>query len=328
MKNILITGGAGYFGSVLSGWFLDAGYTVHVLDALRYGDMGVVPYLYNENYNFWNGNILDSDLLQTIFNKFDISIVIHLAALVGEPLCKKYTKTARQVNLEGTKAVIEFSKNRGVSQFIFASTCSVYGASDSQISEDSPLQQTSLYAETKIEAEKYVSQFPFSTVLRFATLFGSSPRMRFDIILNQFVAQASSLNIIELYEPIDAWRPLIHLKDACEAVLRCVEKPDLVKGEFFNVGGNSNNCTKHDLAKFVQASIPTTQIDVKGIRRDRRNYFVSFNKICNVLSFIPETSVAAGIDELSNCLRSCDPTLPIYDNLVGYNQHSMETHIL
>ena len=324
MEQVLITGGAGYFGSVLTDKLLQAGYSVHVLDALRYGEAGVLPYLHDKNYHLWNGSILDDELLRIIFDKSAISRVVHLAALVGEPLCDKYDAEARQVNLEGTNRLLKLGSKRRVSQFIFASTCSVYGSSHREITEEGALHPNSLYAETKVQAEKSVSQFPESTVLRFATFFGPSPRMRLDIMVNEFVSKALAERVIELYEPVDAWRPLLHVRDAADAVLKCLRSKDLVKGELLNVGGTNQNYTKRDLAESIQASLPGVEVKITKTTKDKRNYRVSFERIKEVLDFTPKTPLLIGIKEIIEDLQSRNQGDPIYDNVAGYNPNSLQ----
>ena len=193
-KCVLITGGAGYVGSVLTAELLGEGYRVKVLDNLMHGGESLLPVLGHERFEFVRGDVRNNEDLLTVLAGVDK--VVHLAAIVGDPASKKMPEETKEINLEATKKIVDLSKEKGIKRLVFFSTCSNYGTSDSDelSDENTPLNPISLYAETKVEAEKYV----FSSVgtgfapcvFRVSTIFGTSPRMRFDLTVNQFVLEA------------------------------------------------------------------------------------------------------------------------------------------
>jgi len=298
IRKIFVTGGAGYFGSVLVGKLLERDdNSIYVLDALHYGPSGVAPYLGKHNYRFLQGDIRDTSLIKSILSQ-GIDCIVHLAALVGEPLCDLYPDLASSVNVNGTETLVNIANEYDVQHFIFASTCSNYGRQNDEVDENSPLDPKSLYSKTKVMAEEHVMKNAcFSTVLRFATLFGSSPRLRLDLLLNEIVYQASTEGAIEIYDS-KAWRPLIEVRDASDAVLACINAGSSILNDVFNVG--TVNLRKIDLAETVKRCIPQTAIRVVSEGRDKRSYRVSFKKMREKLSFTPRISVAEGIKELTD----------------------------
>ncbi len=317
MHKILITGGAGYFGSVLVGKLLEYNDNfVYVIDALHYCSSGVVPYLSRPNYRFLQGDVRDSFLLRYVLSQ-DIDCIVHLAALVGEPLCKHYPDLAFSVNVDGTRNLVNLAKEYDVRRFIFASTCSNYGLQNDEVDENTPLDPKSLYSQTKVIAEEYVMNHASSpVVLRFATLFGPSSRLRLDLLLNEIVYQASLEKLIEIYDP-EAWRPLIHVKDASDAVCACLNAGSSIVNEVFNVG--NVNLKKIELAETVRRCIPETEIKILSEGTDKRSYKVSFDKIREKLSFIPKVGVEEGIKELTDLLTlSFDHKDGKYRNMEGF----------
>jgi len=300
MHKILITGGAGYFGSVLVGKLLEhEDNSAHVLDALHYGSSGVVPYLGKHNYRFLRGDIRDSSLIRSILGQ-GIGCIVHLAALVGEPLCDLHPDLASSVNVNGTKTLVDLANEYDVQHFIFASTCSNYGRQNDEVDEYSPLDPRSLYSKTKVMAEEYVMKHAsYPTVLRFATLFGPSPRLRFDLLLNEIVYKALTEGVMEIYDS-EAWRPLIQVRDASAAVSECISAGSSTGNEVFNVG--AVNLRKIELAETVKKCVPEAKIKVLSGGKDKRSYKVSFSKARERLSFIPKIGVEQGIRELTNCL--------------------------
>jgi len=300
-NKILVTGGAGYFGSVLVGKLLECEDNfVYVLDALHYGSSGVVHYLGKSNYRFLQGDIRESSLLRHILSQ-DIDSIVHLAALVGESLCNRYPDLAFSVNVNGTKSLVDLANEYNVQNFIFVSTCSNYGRQNDEVDENSPLDPKSLYSRTKVLTEEYVLKNAyFPTVLRFATLFGASPRLRLDLLLNEIVYQALIERVIEIYDP-EAWRPLTHVRDASDAVCACLNAGSSIVNEIFNVG--TANLRKIELAYTVRRHVPETAIKVLNGGADKRSYKVSFSKIREKLSFVPKISVDEGIMELTDRLH-------------------------
>lgn len=298
--NILVTGGAGYLGSVLIGKLLKEQNRVRVLDALMFGGESILPHIYNRNFDFIKGDIRDKkEVIESLEN---IDVVIHLAALVGEPACSVNPNLTKQINYESAIFLGKTAEEKGVKRFIFTSTCSNYGVSnlEKEATEDSPLKPLSLYAETKIDTEKGLLQLSNDNfticILRLATIFGLSPRMRFNLLINEMVREAYVKKQIMLYKE-EAWRPYTHTEDASEALLCVLNAEDKkINKEIFNVG--TENYRKIDLVNLVKKYVPDLVVDKKGGAPDNRDYKVSFEKIKKILGFIPKRKVEEGIDEL------------------------------
>lgn len=302
---ILVTGGAGYLGSVLVRRLLDVGLEVRVLDSFSFGEDSLDGATTNPNCKLFPGDIRDAKLVTRAMRGCDA--IVHLAGIVGDPACDKNSQLALDVNLNATRALIEIARKRDC-RFVFASSCSVYGASDSLLDEDSPLNPLSIYARTKIDAEKFLlasrAERFRPVVLRFGTLFGLSPQMRFDLVVNLFVARAAATGRITLFNE-DQWRPFLHVEDAARAVLACLEAPPhVISGQVFNAGSPYLNLQIRDVGEAVGRMIPDTQIDRIENRDDRRNYRVSFEKIRRVLGFYSEVKFEIGIEEIYAAIRS------------------------
>ena len=299
-RSILITGGAGYVGSVLTKKLVNQNFNVHVLDSLIFGKDGISDLITKGSIKLSNFDIRDTDELQNSLN--DIDCVVHLAAIVGEPLCKKIPTAARQINEFATKNLINLCKSSGVKRFIFASTCSNYGSSSEIVNEDSPLQPLSLYSECKVNSEKFIlnkNSEKFETcVLRFATAHGLSPRMRFDLLLQEFLRDALVENKITIFGQ-DFWRPLVHVQDMTDACISTINgTTQQIAGQVYNVGGNNENYTKISLAKIIQKFLPSTEIEIIDSKTDPRNYKVSFEKIKNNLNFSTKNTVEDSVKEI------------------------------
>lgn len=298
--NILVTGGAGYLGSVLVGKLLEQNHNVRVLDALMFGGESILPFIHNKNFEFVKGDVRVKKIVSGVLSNIDC--VFHLAALVGEPACVINPKLTRQINYESTVSLGKLAKKSRVKKFIFTSTCSNYGISnlDELATEDSLLNPLSLYAETKISAEKDLLKLNISDftvcILRLATIFGLSPRMRFNLFINELVRESYVKKKILLYKE-EAWRPYTHIEDAVEA-LACILSADAKKinGEIFNVG--TENYQKKELVNLVKRYVPNLIIERHGGLPDNRDYKVSFKKIKTTLGFVPKRKVIDGIEEL------------------------------
>jgi len=307
-NRVLITGGAGYIGSVLSRKLLEKGYRIKVIDNLRYGGEPLLGILSNKRFRFIRGDVTNiKDLKKAVK---DVDIIIHLAALVGEPICSKYPEEAKKVNLDATKRIIDLSAKVKSKRFILASTCSNYGVNKKGelAAEETILNPISLYAETKVEAERYLvdainSGFP-GVIMRFATVFGISPRMRFDLTVNHFTKDAYLDKKVVVFGK-DTWRPYIHVEDITEALIRISESKDsVVNGEIFNTGANYLNYQKKDIARLVKKNFP--DIELKFIQKDSddpRDYRVSFNKVYEKINFQANMSVENGIKEIKETLE-------------------------
>jgi len=244
-SNILVTGGAGYIGSVLTRKLVSSKYNVKVLDSLIFGQDGISDLISNRSVKLFSDDIRNEKILTDILK--DVDCVIHLAAIVGEPLCNKIPEIAKQINELATKKIVDSCKKAGVQRFIFASTCSNYGSALETVNEDTPLESLSLYSETKVKSELNVLNSQDKNfepcVLRFATAYGLSPRMRFDLILQEFIRDALIDKKISIFGP-NHWRPLVHVDDIAFACITAIENSKNISGEIYNVGDNEQNYTK------------------------------------------------------------------------------------
>jgi len=321
-RSILVTGGAGYVGSHVVGELLARGHKVRVLDALTHGS---APWLLaawrNGHFDFLRADIRDEAARRAALRGVDA--VVHLAAIVGDPACAREPDLAREVNFEATKAFLHDVAASDVERFVFASTCSNYGKAEdeSYMTEESELRPVSLYAETKVSSELHVLEAASSRLatccLRFATVYGVSARMRFDLTVNEFTRDASVAGELVIYGQ-QFWRPYIHVRDAARAIRFVIEtQPDVVSGQVFNVGRTSENYRKADIVELIKQRLPETTIRIVERDEDPRDYRVSFEKVEDVLGFTPEWNVGDGIDEVLGVLRSGliqDPYLAAYRN--------------
>jgi nucleoside-diphosphate-sugar epimerase len=299
---VLIVGGAGYIGTHVIDVLLESGHSVRVLDRLTYGKDPIQKYLSNPKFEFVEGDA--TDIMKLIPAMSGANAVIHLAGLVGDPACAVDEKFTRHVNVISTRIVKEMALSFGISRFIFASSCSVYGTNEKEVDELSELNPVSLYAKTKIDSEKELLLCPADdfnvTILRFATVFGHSQRPRFDLVANLFAAQAYVDGRITLMGA-GQWRPFIHVRDLAKAV-RCSLEADVekVRGQIFNVGDSRLNTTVGDLAlkvKNVVSKVRPVEI-ITLPSSDLRNYAVSFEKIREALGFESSVFLEQGIEEI------------------------------
>ena len=303
-SNILVTGGAGYIGSVLTRKLVLSKYNVKVLDSLIFGQDGISDLVSDNLVNLFVDDIRNKKIIADVLK--DVDCVIHLAAIVGDPLCSKIPMATKQINELATKHIIDSCKKSGVRRFIFASTCSNYGSSLGTVNEDTPLESLSLYSETKIKSESYILDSKEENfepcVLRFATAYGISPRMRFDLLVQEFIRDALIDKKISIFGP-NHWRPLVHVDDIASACITAIENSSNISGEVYNVGDNEQNYTKKNLAELVQKYIPST-IEITESKQDLRNYRVSFDKIRNKLNFKVSKTVEDGISEILNQINN------------------------
>jgi nucleoside-diphosphate-sugar epimerase len=319
---VLVTGGAGYIGSVLTSHLLQVGHRVRVLDALMFGGESLLGVYDHSDFEFVRADVREAEEVAPALEGVDA--VIHLAAIVGEPACRMYAELARTTNLDATISLVDQAKREGVSRFVFTSTCSNYGISDISIlaGEEMPLNPISLYSETKVEAEKYVVGAADDTfcasVLRLATAYGLSPRMRFDLLVNELVRDAVSRKWVVLYGP-ESWRPFVHVKDVARAFETVLEAPgDVISGSTFNVGADSENYQKVQLAELIKKHVPYADMEIMERKSDPRSYRVSFRKISEVLGFKTSRTVENGIVEISDAIATgviSEPFDPEYDNV-------------
>jgi nucleoside-diphosphate-sugar epimerase len=306
MKSILITGGAGYVGSVLTNKLQKEGFKIKVIDSLVFGNDGISSLIENKKIEFFNLDIREYEKISPILK--DIDCVIHLAAIVGEPLCKKIPLAAKQINEYATKNLVQLCKKQNVKRFIFASTCSNYGSSLEIVDETSVVQPLSLYSECKVNSEKFILDMKtdsFETcILRFATAHGLSPRMRFDLLVQEFLHDAIVDNKISIFGA-DFWRPLIHVDDMANACISTIKaSSESVSGEIFNVGSDKENYTKTQLANIIKEFIEETEIEIIESKTDPRNYKVSFEKIKNSLNFQVKKTVKDSVADILKEIKS------------------------
>ena len=295
-RHILITGGAGYIGSFLTSELLRANYRVTVLDSLLFGGESLVPFLYHPNFNFIKADVTEpravKDSLKDDWPKPDA--IVHLAAIVGFPACQAVGRqVAWRYNVEATKNVFGQAADLGVERFVFSSTYSNYGLSPEgkPVAEDFPFNPQSLYAETKIASEEFLlTQRDASCaplIFRFATLYGLSPRTRFDLIVNQFVLEAFTKRELIIYQRGYS-RSFVHIRDVVRGVIMGLEaERTKICGEIFNLGTDAGNYSKDDIVRLVLKRIPETIVEYKDLTfgGDMRDITVSFAKIKNVLGF-------------------------------------------
>lgn len=297
-RHVLVVGGAGYVGNVLVRRLLSAGVGVRVLDCLMF-DHGaaIAPLFDNRAFSFVNGDLRDPAAVERSLD--GITDVVLLAALVGDPLCKKFPEIAREVNADGARNLIDSLDGRGIGNFVFTSTCSNYGLRDTDepATEEADLSPVSLYAETKVEIEQHLlsrrDEIDFcATPLRISTAHGLSARMRFDLTINEF-AQAMAAGEDLLVYDADTWRPYAHVEDISKAIMTVMEADrDLVRGEVFNVGHSDQNYTKRMVVEAIQDALDGAgSVSYKEGGTDPRNYKVSFEKIRETLGFEPDYTV-------------------------------------
>ena len=318
--HILITGGAGYIGSVLTGVLLNRGYRVTVVDDLLFGGESLLGYWHHPRFRFVKGNVCEPEVFQVEDSKLRVGNlqsspfigVVHLAAIVGFPACQAVDQqVAWRYNVEATRRVFEAAEAAGVGRFVFSSTYSNYGLSEDgqPVTEDSPLYPQSLYAETKIAAEEYLLEQAKHTrcapiVYRFATLFGISPRTRFDLIINQFVLEAATKHKLIIYQR-GYTRTFVHVRDVCEAICLALEAPlERLRGQVFNVGSDNRNYTKDELVELVRCHVNGMEVEYQDLSfgEDMRDIRVSFAKIRQVLGYDPKISVEQGICEVRDAI--------------------------
>ena len=319
---ILLIGGAGYIGSLTVELLLQLGYRVRVLDRLMYGRNSLRPFMSHENFELIEGDATDISRLTAAAR--NTSAVIHLAGLVGDPACAIDSDFTRHANTVATRMARDVAQGLGVPRFIFASSCSVYGASDSLVSEEDTLNPVSLYAQTKIDSERELLEGADDdfcvTILRFATVFGYSHRPRFDLVANLLTAQALREGEFTVIGP-DQWRPFVHVRDLARAIVMVLQaERAVVQGQIYNVGDDRLNLTIRELGNTVQRIVSQerqVRLAVRASGSDRRDYHVSFAKIRSELGFEATVSLEEGIREMVQHLRSdaqADFRAPIYNN--------------
>jgi nucleoside-diphosphate-sugar epimerase len=309
MRNILLIGGGGYIGTVLSHNLLKKGNKVTVLDRFVYDNQfAILPYLPDPDYRFIHGDMGNPADLAKAFD--GISDAIILGGLVGDPITKKYPEASAKINDLAVKTCIDFAAGKGLRKLVFVSTCSNYGLirENEMADEDFELSPLSLYAKSKVSNEKYLLAKKGTTdytgvVLRFATAFGLSPRMRFDLTVSEFTRDLFFGQELLVFDE-HTWRPYCHVNDFARLLDTVLDaESSKVNFEVFNAGGDHNNYTKKMIVDEIVKHLPGAKIKYGENGSDPRNYRVSFAKVKRVLGFEPRYSVPDGITELISALK-------------------------
>lgn len=331
-RTVLVTGGTGYVGSWLVRKLLDRNYHVRVLDSFLYGGHGLAGVSGHPRLEIIEGDIRHVGSVARAVKGVDG--VIALAALVGDAACDLDAEETEAINYESVRLLADACRRQGVPRFVFASSCSVYGAnSDLVLNEGSWLNPVSLYARTRIQSEEMLLKHADSmgvVILRLSTVFGLSPRMRFDLIVNTLTMHAIHHKKMQVFGG-SQWRPNLHVQDAAEAFICGLEAPaEKVDKGVFNVGSNESNYTILDIAKLVHRHVPQATLEVKGDVTDPRDYRVSFDKIRSVLGFQPRFTVEDGIREIAEALvsgRITEPLAEVYHNYRFLKLHARPSRV-
>ena len=320
-RHVVVTGGAGYIGSLLTSELIRSGFYVTVIDSLLFGGESLLPFLAHPRFRFVKADVTERRAVRDSLRAEPAGTdswpgpeaIIHLAGIVGFPACQSVGRqVAWHYNVEGTKLVFGQASDLGVKRLLFSSTYSNYGISldGRAVTEDSPLNPQSLYAETKIAAEEYLlSQAEANTaplVLRLATLYGISPRTRFDLIVNQFVLDAYTKRQLLIYQRGYS-RSFVHVRDVVRGLLLALEAPiEKIRGQIYNLGAANGNYTKDQIVNLVLKRMPETTVEYRDLTfgGDMRDITVSFARIRDELGFGTQFDVDDGIRELLYALKA------------------------
>jgi nucleoside-diphosphate-sugar epimerase len=316
---VLVLGGAGYIGSSLVRKLLESGRKVRVVDSLVYGDEPLRGVFGHPNLEMRIGDCRNiQDMVAAVRG---VDSIIDLAAIVGDPACEQDKQTALEINYAATRMLIEVAKGHGIQRFIFASSCSVYGATDVMMDENSAVRPISLYGQTKLDSEHALlharSETFHPTILRLATVFGLSYRPRFDLVVNLLMAKAYNEGVITIFNG-EQWRPFIHVHDVAAGIIRTLNAPlPIISGQIFNLGDTRLNYTLTQVAQMILKMFPETR--VQHIEdTDRRNYRVSFEKIRSQLGFSASWQLEDGMRQLRQAFE--DKEIVDYTDTRYYNQ--------
>ena len=306
VKHVVVAGGAGYIGSVLSRQLLEAGYRVTVFDSLLFGEESVQELKASSDFTLVQGDLRHLEEVSAVLQD-QVDAVVLLGALVGENACDRDPRETVDTNLLGAKSLAEACRYYNIPRFIFASTDSAYGIQEGIMYEDSPLRPISLYARLKMAVEQEILALKndtfHPTVLRMATIYGFSPRMRFDLVINVLTLRAWTDNRITVYGG-EQWRPLVHVEDAARAYLLCLQADlEKVDGQVFNVGSNQQNYQVGKLGEMVAEVFEGVEIETIPQTPDLRDYHVNFDKIGQVMGYQVGYSVKDGIEGIRQGLE-------------------------
>ena len=310
IKRVLVTGGAGYIGSVLVRILLDKGYSVRVIDSLKFGGDALFDVAQHPNFEFIKGDIRNDEDVNKALQGMEA--VAHLAAIVGDPACSKFSDEAREVNWDASVSLFDKAEKAGIKRFVFASTCSNYGKMadpESYVNENSELRPVSLYAELKVKFENFILKDRkdtnmCATALRFSTVYGFSPRIRFDLTVNEFTRNVCLKGEQEIWGP-QFNRPYCHVDDLARSVVLALEANEgKVKSNVFNVGDTTENYSKRMLMEEIQKQIPAARAIYVERTEDPRDYRVNCDKIKSDLGFAITKKVPDGIREIIKLMDS------------------------
>ncbi len=328
IEDVLVIGGAGYIGSALLPKLLEEGYRVRLLDLLLYGTEPIEGVLDHDNLEIIEADFRRSEKVVQAMQGIDA--VVHLGAIVGDPACELDEEATIEINLTATRMIAAVAKAADVERFVFASTCSVYGAADGDeiLDERSVLRPVSLYARSKIASERVLRQMADEsfkpTYLRFGTIYGLSGRTRFDLVVNLLTAKAETEGEITIYGG-SQWRPFVHVEDAARGIFKVLEAPGAVVGnEIFNVGSSEQNYTIEEVGEVIAEQVEDSELVYVGPDSDDRDYRVSFDKIRNELSYLPKWTLAEGVRQVVGAMREGeveDYRDPKYSNVKFLTQH-------
>lgn len=309
MKKVLVTGGAGYIGSVLVRLLLENNYKVKVFDSLMFGGNSLLDLFNNDNFEFFKGDVRNEADLEEALTGVDY--VAHLAAIVGDPACAKQPDLAKSTNFEGSKLIYTVANRLNVKRLVFSSTCSNYGKMEdpnSMVNENSTLAPVSLYAETKVQTEKFLLSQPHTNtckpvVLRFSTVYGLSQRPRFDLTVNEFTKELALGRELVIFGE-QFWRPYCHVIDLARSVIMALEAPiEKVEYNVYNVGDSAENYQKKMIVDEIVKFIPDAKIKYVQKNEDPRDYRVSFEKIKTELGFKITKRVPDGIAQILKVIK-------------------------
>jgi nucleoside-diphosphate-sugar epimerase len=294
-EKVLITGGAGYLGSVIVDKLLSVGYGVIVLDKLLFNQTSLLQYTSNPNFKFIYGDVRNEELLEKLCNEVDI--IIPLAAIVGFPACASDPQLAKEINFNQIFNIVKFAKHKKI---LYPNTNSGYGIGEGQTecTEESPLNPISVYGQTKCDAENFLRANTSAITFRLATVFGVSPRMRTDLLVNDFTYKAITDKYIVVFEKLFK-RNFIHIEDVASAFLFMLQNYDKYKGEVFNLGLSDANLSKQELLEKIQSHVKDFAVSYNDYYEDpdKRDYIVSNEKV-EATGWKPEWNLDMGIKQL------------------------------